>query len=153
MSLEDYFGHWGNLALEEGDPKRYGPETHLLIGRHKDGACSVAWLDEDGNLCLLSNVPYVEKPGHVSRLHGTCRGRCGTGQEIDYVVDISFHGDSWGIAIQGKIALPTDNPPGGPPDDDPLTGLWTADRRPPGGGGLPPDERGGARNRADRPAK
>src|SRR5262245_43593845 len=124
MSL-DFVGEWVIRPKNQEDP--YPPRTWMLIGRHGTDGCRVAWLDSDGNLCLLSTVPYDVD----SRLNVTCSGCRGSEKEAFYDVDIQFGDDE--SSIVGNVK-PTP-PPGGalPPGDDPLTGLWTADRRPPGG--------------------
>ena len=126
MSLDPFVGHWEIRWQGQGDPRKYKPGTILLIGRHGTQACSVAWLDGDGNLCSFSEVGYDEEH---HRLHGRCTGQAGREEKADYDVDISFLLDSK-TAIAGDVAAAAR-----PGNDDPLTGSWTADRRPGRGDG------------------
>jgi hypothetical protein len=124
MSLDQFVGPWEITVQHEGDPKKYKPGTRLEIRRDDAGTCNAAWRDEDGSPCSLSRVSYDEAS---NRLRGRCKGKVGAEEEVDYEVDISFLLSS-ATAINGEVASCK---PGR--NDDPLTGLWTADRRPPGG--------------------
>jgi hypothetical protein len=135
MSLDQFVGEWEIRWQGQGDARTYKPGASLLIGKLGADACGVVWLDGDGNLCSFSAVSYDEER---RRLHGRCTGHAGPGEEGEYEVDITFLFGS-AEAINGTVAAARQRR-----NDDPLTGLWTADRRPGG-----PRRPGGERDAAD----
>ena len=136
----DFAGNW-EIKWQDESSRKYPPGQSLTITRQDTlpPTYKIDWHDDGQKSCSIWDVPYVEDRLRP-RLKGRGRGCSESEEPIPYDVDITFLLGQKTDSINGRVAL-SDRPP----NDDPLTGLWTADRQPGG------DD--GEGDRDDRPAK